>query len=129
MNVLQALGKGAQTVEQLQRKFDKDTLSAVPGVNRLANAPSFNQALAAEGITARQTPAQFAGAYAARIATDLTNDGTRMLFWRYNHPNAIADAIGGAAIGKQAAKEMGPLKTGFINLAALGPGIAVAGEL
>jgi len=126
-NIGSDISTGIKTVEQLQRKFDKDTLSAVPGVNRLASAPSFNQALAAEGITARQTPAQFAGAYAARVATDLTNDGTRMLFWRYNHPNAIADAIGGAAIGKKAAQEMGPLKTGLINLAALGPGIAVAG--
>jgi hypothetical protein len=124
VNILQALGKGAKTTERLQREFEKDSLSIIPGTT---GSKSFREGIKAEGITARQTPAQFAGAYAARVATDLTNDGTRMLWWRTNHPNAIADMVGGAAIGKQAAKEMGPLKTGLINLAALGPGIAVAG--
>jgi hypothetical protein len=87
MNVLQALAKGAKTTERLQREFEIDSLSIVPGTR---GAKSFREGIQAEGISARQTPAQFAGAYAARVVTDLTNDGTRMLLWRSNHPNAIA---------------------------------------
>jgi len=35
--------------------------------------------------------AEFAGAYAARLMTDIGKDGTRQFYWRYNHPLAIAE--------------------------------------
>ena len=38
-----------------------------------------------------KNPAEFAGAYAARLMTDVGTDGTRQFYWRYNHPLAIAE--------------------------------------
>ena len=37
------------------------------------------------------TPAEFVGAYAARLITDIGTDGSRQFYWRYNHPLAIAE--------------------------------------
>lgn len=44
-----------------------------------------------EVVPALQTPAQFAGAYAARLLTDVGTDSTRQFYWRYNHPMALAE--------------------------------------
>ena len=38
-----------------------------------------------------KTPAEFAGAYAARLLTDVGTDSTRQFYWRYNHPMALAE--------------------------------------
>lgn len=54
--------------------------------------PRFKESMANAGVTLRETPAQFLGAYSARLAVDLANDGTRTYWWRYNHPLAIAQA-------------------------------------
>jgi len=37
-------------------------------------APRFKNKLKQEGISLRETPAQFLGAFSARVLTDLTND-------------------------------------------------------
>jgi hypothetical protein len=90
-------------------------------------APRFKSKLKQEGISLRETPAQFLGAFSARVLTDLTNDGTRGVYWRYNHPLAIAEKAIEKAIGEKAYGELGPLKTGLIGLGIAAPAVAAAG--
>lgn len=40
---------------------------------------------------ALKSPAEFTGAYAARLLTDVGTDSTRQFYWRYNHPMALAE--------------------------------------
>lgn len=89
--------------------------------------PKFKQELKQEGITLRETPQQFLGAYATRLLTDIVTDGTRAMWWAYNHPNALADKAANMAIGKQASKEMGVLGKGLVMSAAVAPAIAASG--
>lgn len=79
------------------------------------------------GVSLKETPAQAVGAFGARLLTDLTNDGTRGLYWRYNHPLAILEKVAEAAIGKEAYKQLGPTKTGLITAGIVAPATALAG--
>ena len=54
------------------------------------DARQFYKGLANQGIT-KETPVQLAGAVGARLLTDVGTDATRHLYWRYNHPMALAD--------------------------------------
>jgi len=110
---------GFKAGEELQKKRTTQTLSVAD--------PGFKKQLAKEGITLRQTPVEFLGAYSARLLTDLTNDGTRTVWWRANHPNALADMAASAALGKTTAEKLGPLKTGLVMTSALAPAMAVSG--
>ena len=89
--------------------------------------PKFKQELQQEDITLREKPQEFLGAYATRLATDIVTDGTRAVWWAFNHPNALADKAARVAIGKEASKELGVLGTGLVMSAAVAPAIAVAG--
>jgi len=89
--------------------------------------PQFKQELKQEGITLRQKPQEFLGAYSARLLTDVVTDGTRAVWWAFNHPNALADKAARLAIGKEASKELGVLGTGLAMSAAVAPAIAAAG--
>ena len=40
-------------------------------------------------VAAMKNPAEFIGAYRARVTTYILSDGTRQFYWRYNHPLAI----------------------------------------
>ena len=121
------LVQGWQKGVKLLDKADSYHLSALPGVNRALNRPSFSQQLAKQGVTLTNTPQQFLGAYAARVVADITNDGTRSLWWRYNHPEAIKNSIAEKAIGKQAAQELGPVKKGLLMASALVPSSMLTG--
>ena len=90
-------------------------------------APRFKKKLKEEGISLRETPAQFLGAFSARVLTDLTNDGTRGVYWRYNHPLAIAEKVIEKSIGEETYQNLGPLKTGLIGLGVTAPAVAAAG--
>jgi hypothetical protein len=79
------------------------------------------------GVSMSETPTQAVGAFGARLLTDLTNDGTRGIYWRYNHPLAILEKGAQAAIGKKAYEELGPTKTGLITAAVVAPATALAG--
>lgn len=79
------------------------------------------------GVSMSETPTQAVGAFGARLLTDLTNDGTRGIYWRYNHPLAILEKGAEAAIGKKAYQELGPAKTGLITAAVVVPATALAG--
>ena len=119
MSFLSKFIGGFKATEQRQKKHDTKTLSV--------GDPGFKKGIAQEGITLRETPVEFLGAYSARLLTDLTNDGTRTLWWRANHPNAIADIAASAALGKETAQQLGPLKSGLVMTAALAPAAAVSG--
>ena len=119
MNLSQALKKGFRTAEAVMGESDAHNLSI--------GSPTFKKRLSEEGVTLRQTPAQFLGAYSARVVADVTNNGTRNLWWRYNHPLAIADSVLEKAIGKEAAKDLGPVKKGLLIASVAIPGTAVAG--
>lgn len=89
--------------------------------------PKFKEELKQEGITLRGAPQEFLGAYSARLLTDVVTDGTRAVWWAFNHPNALADKAARIAIGKEASKELGVLSTGLAMTAAVAPAIAVSG--
>lgn len=89
--------------------------------------PKFKQELSQSGISLRETPQQFLGAYSARLLTDIATDGTRAVWWAFNHPNALAEKAAKVAIGKEASKELGVLGTGLVMSAAVAPAIAASG--
>ena len=51
----------------------------------------FRQRVADTGVTLKETPMAFLGAYTARALGDVVADDTRNLWWQINHPIAIAD--------------------------------------
>ena len=51
----------------------------------------FRQRIADTGVTLKETPMAFLGAYTARALGDVVADDTRNLWWQINHPIAIAD--------------------------------------
>ena len=51
----------------------------------------FRQRVAETGVTLKETPMAFLGAYTARALGDVVADDTRNLWWQINHPIAIAD--------------------------------------
>lgn len=58
----------------------------------------YYQALGKRGV-GLQTPAELAGAVGARFLTDVGDDATRHVYWRYNHPMAIGDKIAEQIVG------------------------------
>jgi hypothetical protein len=114
------LKQGYQTAERLMKESDSYNLSI--------GSPTFKKRLALEGVTLRQNPQEFAGAYAARLLADVTNDGTRMLWWRYNNPEAIKQTVAKTTLGKEVERELGPVKTGLVLAAALAPSAALTGS-
>lgn len=111
--------KGYTTAERLMKES--------PSYNLSVGAPGFKKGLEKEGITLRQTPQQFVGAYAARVVADITNDGTRMLWWRYNHPEAIKQQAARVALGEETAAQLGPIQKGLVMTAALAPSALLTG--
>jgi len=119
--------KGWRIGSELLKGIDTYHLTAIPGISQALGRPSFKNQLEQQGITLSSAPQQFLGAYAARVVADVTNDGTRSLWWRYNHPEAIKNSIAEKAIGKQAAEELGPVKKGLLMASALVPSSMLTG--
>lgn len=67
--------------------------SAIPGL-----AGGYYGDLKAAGI-GLNTPDQLLGAVGARLLTDIGDDASRHIYWRYNHPMAIADKLAEQVIG------------------------------
>lgn len=111
-NTTQALKTGAKKSEQATRIADE----VYPSVLNVAG--KYHDALRAQGVSLKDTPVQAIGAFGTRLATDLTNDGTRGVYWRYNHPLAILDTgienTMKAVAGKDAYKDLGKTKTGLM---------------
>ena len=111
-NTTQALKTGAKKSEQATRIADE----VYPSVLNVAG--KYHDALRAQGVSLKDTPVQAIGAFGTRLATDLTNDGTRGVYWRYNHPLAILDTgienTMKAVAGKDAYKDLGKTRTGLM---------------
>jgi len=73
-----------------------------------------------------QTPTEFAGAYAARLLTDVGTDSTRQFYWRYNHPMALAEKAIEQAV-PQLAEIESPTKRAAITLGITAPVAASLG--
>lgn len=102
-------------------------LSSISNYSTLS--PNFKKELAeVKGITLKDTPQEFLGAYAARLVTDVGSDSTRHLYWRYNHPMAIADAVIAKAAGP-VYKELDPTRKAALGLAAAAPAALSLGVL
>lgn len=111
-NTTQALKEGARKSEQATRIAEE----VYPSILNVAG--KYNQALRAQGVSLKETPIQAIGAFGTRLATDLTNDGTRGVYWRYNHPLAILDTgienTMKYVAGKEAYKDLGKTRTGLM---------------
>jgi len=134
----QALAKGKNIGEQI-------TIEAGDSAIHSIFSPAFGKALAAgspgkkviqevdgilrpvqqpgrEPITLKEKPAEFLGAYAARLITDMGTDQTRGLWWKYNNPMAISQELINKIpnVGSQLEK-MTPTQKGMLGLATMAP--------
>lgn len=87
--------------------------------------PRFKKEIELKGISARETPAQFLGAYTSRMLIDVANDGTRTYWWRWNHPLAIAQRI--AEVGANAGTIKSPTARALTAIGIAAPAVAAAG--
>lgn len=85
-NIIEDIKTGAKKADVAQSMSKTTGL----GYGQSILDPRFKRAVAAQGVTLRENPAQFLGAYASRLVVDAANDGTRTYWWRYNHPLAVA---------------------------------------
>lgn len=108
----------------VEQKIERSpsVLKEIPGLRG-----RYHDELRALGVSFKETPVEAMGALGTRLMTDLTNDGTRGIYWRYNHPLAILEAGAKKAIGKEAYEQLGPAKTGLIGAAITIPATAAAG--
>ena len=134
MPILTDLRKGwqaavtAMTPTQLGDKYAKGKKEVAGDLNDVYRSHSvipltqegrsFYRELSTEGVTPK-TPVQMTGAVAARLLTDLGEDGTRKMYWRYNHPMAIADKMAEQVVGSKV-YEYSPTQRAAIQLASVG---------
>ena len=71
------------------------------------------------GVT-REKPAELAGALGARLLTDLGTDGTRNLYWRFNHPSQVTQALYEKTVGNQNLNKYTQPQKAAIALGAIG---------
>ena len=85
------------------------------------------------GTRKLKNPAEFLGAYGARLATDLGSDSSRQFLWRYNHPMALAELGGNAVIGEEGMKRLDSLtptqKAGIMSVSVGMPAFASMGTI
>jgi hypothetical protein len=107
-------------------RFAKDMFEGTEGYTTQAGAkiPSTRKL---------KNPAEFLGAYGARIATDLGSDSSRQFLWRYNHPMALAELGGNAVIGEEGMKRLDSLtptqKAGIMSVSVGMPAFASMGTI
>ena len=101
-------------VSQMGTKVDRGH-SVLPVTK---GARKFYRGLADQGVTTG-TPVKLAGALGARLLTDVGEDATRHLYWRYNHPMAIADKAAEQIIGDRLLNYT-PTQRAAVSLAAVG---------
>ena len=121
VNISKSIQQGAIKADDVMKESGVKGL----GYGQSILDPRFKKSIAKEGITFGETPAQFLGAYAARLAVDAANDGTRTYWWRYNHPLAIAQAGVETLVNKDLIQS--PTGRALTGLAIATPAIAAAG--
>ncbi len=112
----------ASRLAALQGEYNPSIFKDIPGLRG-----EYHKNLQSLGVSIKETPTQVVGAFGARLLTDLTNDGTRGIYWRYNHPLAIFEQGAKKLIGKEAYEQLGPTKTGLITAGVLLPATALTG--
>jgi hypothetical protein len=112
----------ASRLAYIQGEYNPSVLKDIPGLRGKYHA-NLNKL----GVSFSETPIEAIGALGTRLMTDLTNDGTRGIYWRYNHKLAILESAARAAIGKKAYAALGPTKTGLITASIVVPTTALAG--
>jgi len=117
--------QGFQTADVVQRRDYAQTKKQGGYYGESLLDPKFKKSIAAEGITARETPAQFAGAYTNRLLIDLANDGTRTHWWRWNHPLAVAQKV--VEVGVDPKVVQSPAARSAVILGVAAPAVASAG--
>jgi hypothetical protein len=142
INFGKGIKTGYQAAEQLmtetqdyghsifQPQFKKDIAAGAPA----RSATEWNEGVpktvvypSRPPISARGTPAEFLGAYTARLATDMGTDASRRFYWRYNHPLAIADKVVANALGDEMHRSMTPTQRGLLGIATITPVAATMG--
>ena len=109
--------KSAEAIQAAQERY--------PSVLNLRS--QYHEELRKRGVSFAETPAQATGAFATRLVTDLTNDGTRAIYWHYNHPLAMLEKGLEKTIGKETYQQLGPTKTGLIAASVVVPATAMSG--
>ena len=126
MNPLEFLN---QQAKQYKRGFKKADIAQIRmakqglGYGESVLDPRFKAAIASKGVSPRETPAQFLGAYSSRMLIDVANDGTRTYWWRWNHPLAIAQRV--TELGVQGIDT--PTGRAVAALGVAAPAVAAAG--
>jgi hypothetical protein len=117
--------QGFRTADDIQVRLLQKAKEQGTGYGESILGPGFKKELKGAGITARQTPAQFLGAYTSRALIDVANDGTRTYWWRWNHPLAIAQRGIEMGVNKNVLKS--PTARAAVALGIATPAIAAAG--
>ena len=118
----QDIKKGVRIADEVQRKTATNIQGGL-GYGQSVFDPRFKESLLKQGVSARQTPAQFVGAYTSRLLVDAANDGSRTYWWRYNHPLAVAQK--GVEYGVNPIKSPTARALGAIAISA--PAVAASG--
>ena len=74
----QDIKKGVRIADEVQRKTASNIEGGL-GYGQSIFDPRFKESLLKRGVSARQTPAQFVGAYTSRLLVDAANDGSRTM--------------------------------------------------
>lgn len=114
--------KGVRIADEIQRGSNLNIEGGL-GYGQSVLDPRFKQGVAMAGVSLKETPAQFVGAYASRLLVDAANDGTRTYWWRYNHPLAVAQK--GVEYGVNPIKSPTARAAAALGIAA--PAISAAG--
>jgi hypothetical protein len=118
-NILEDLKTGVRKADVAQAQTKTGGL----GYGQSILDPRFKQAVAAQGVSLKENPSQFLGAYASRLVVDAANDGTRSYWWRWNHPVGIAQK--GAEVGVRGIES--PTARSAAMLAIATPALASSG--
>jgi len=117
----QSFVSGVRKADAVQRRQVKETGS---NYGQSILDPRFRTKLQGQGVSFKNNPAEFLGAYASRGLVDIAADGTRTYFWRYNHPLAISSGLSELYLGNYTRSATGKAAiTAGIGI----PAIAAAG--
>jgi hypothetical protein len=116
------LKQGVRIADDVQRASGANIEGGL-GYGQSILDPRFKQGIGQAGVTLKQTPAQFVGAYTSRLLVDAANDGTRTYWWRWNHPLAVAQK--GVEYGVSPIQS--PTARAVASLSIAAPAIASAG--
>ena len=109
---------GARKARDAMRELGDYGQSVIPGVSQ--NSRDFYKKLSEKGVSAK-TPRELAGAVGTRLFVDVGSDGTRNVYWRYNHPMQVVTRAYEGVVGPGlSAYDQDPVRKTAINLAAIG---------